>query len=107
MKPASETIHKTSTNCKIDRSKSEADERVVAPVCDTDKIEERDDPEEEVVELQPEEVEKLQPARSPIRPSAAEIEEHRLTHLPFRAWCGECVAGRGTGEKHTMKDQED
>ena len=27
-------------------------------------------------------------------PSRAEIEEHELTHLPFRNWCRHCVKGR-------------
>ena len=34
-------------------------------------------------------------AQSPKRPSQAEVEEHELTHLPFRSWCVHCVRGRG------------
>ena len=28
-------------------------------------------------------------------PSKLEVEEHELTHLPFRNWCRHCVRGRG------------
>ena len=27
-------------------------------------------------------------------PTRAEIEEHNLTHLPYRSWCRHCVRGR-------------
>ena len=35
-------------------------------------------------------------SRSPVKvaatqPTDKEIQEHRLTHLPFRNWCKECV----------------
>ena len=32
-------------------------------------------------------------------PSAAEIEDHRLTHIPYRSWCKHCVLARALGEK--------
>ena len=46
-----------------------------------------------------EETAKLKAAASPVRPSQAEVEEHRPTHLPYRNLCPECVAGRGLGEQ--------
>ena len=33
--------------------------------------------------------------QDPKLPSAAEVDAHAKTHLPFRAWCRFCVAGRG------------
>lgn len=36
----------------------------------------------------------------PLKPSKKEIEEHALTHLPFRNWCRECVHGRGSQMPH-------
>ena len=33
-------------------------------------------------------------------PSQAEVDEHEVDHTPYRQWCEECVAGRGTGEPH-------
>ena len=34
------------------------------------------------------------------KPSEAEVEEHVLTHLPFRSWCPCCVEGQAVGHKH-------
>ena len=36
---------------------------------------------------------------TPARPSEAEVEDHRLTHWPYRSWCDECALGRGLGEQ--------
>ena len=45
------------------------------------------------------ETEPLRSAPAPERPPAAEIEEHRITHTPYRAWCDGCRRGRGLGEQ--------
>ena len=37
---------------------------------------------------------------SPKAPSAAEIELHNSTHLPYRNWCPFCVAGRRNNTQH-------
>ena len=34
------------------------------------------------------------PLRSPTAPTAAERAAHEPTHLPYRSWCDDCVAGR-------------
>ena len=49
-----------------------------------------------------EEGEALRPAalRDPGAPSATEIERHNITHMPFRAWCSACVAGRARDRPH-------
>ena len=31
--------------------------------------------------------------RSPSQPKRKEIQEHVLTHLPHRSWCGHCLRG--------------
>ena len=36
----------------------------------------------------------------PQTPTPAEIEEHNLTHLPPRDWCGVCVQTRGKADPH-------
>ena len=46
-------------------------------------------------EQQVEEAEPFRKAMSPIMPPAAEVEEHRITHIPYRSWCKECNMGRG------------
>ena len=50
--------------------------------------------------------EECQPARSatiPTKPSTAEVEAHRETHLPYRSWCEHCVRGRALGVGHPRK----
>ena len=40
------------------------------------------------------------PFRSPSAPTAAERAAHASTHLPYRSWCDECVAGRRDNPAH-------
>ena len=37
----------------------------------------------------------------PGQPTAEERRKHNITHLPYRSWCADCVAGRGRGFAHT------
>ena len=39
--------------------------------------------------------------KCPGEPSAQELEQHRMSHLPYRLWCRWCVMGRGTGTAHS------
>ena len=43
---------------------------------------------------------------NPILPSKAEIEEHELTHLPYRNWCRHCVRGRGKEAPHKKQQEQ-
>ena len=36
----------------------------------------------------------------PKLPSQREVEEHNLTHLPYRNWCAHCVLGKGKSAPH-------
>ena len=36
----------------------------------------------------------------PGEPTAKEIEEHRITHVPYRAWCEDCVFGKCVEAAH-------
>ena len=38
--------------------------------------------------------------RIPVKPSQAEIDQHSVPHLQFRAWCTYCVRGRGLSAGH-------
>ena len=38
---------------------------------------------------------KTKKLQEPKMPTRTEIEEHNLTHLPYRSWCRHCVRGRG------------
>ena len=42
--------------------------------------------------------------RSPMAPTAAERAAHAPTHLPYRSWCDECVAGRRDNPAHQPID---
>ena len=37
---------------------------------------------------------------SPSMPSRQEIQEHNVTHIPFRSWCPFCVAGKSKCAPH-------
>ncbi len=52
-------------------------------------------------ELHPaEEARAARPARDPGAPTAAMREAHAATHLPYRSWCPDCVAGRRDNVVH-------
>ena len=43
---------------------------------------------------------------SPTQPTLKEIQEHVLTHLPPRSWCGHFLRGRGTSLPHFRSETE-
>ena len=38
--------------------------------------------------------------KRPDAPTKQELEEHLPTHLPYRSWCPDCLAGRGISRRH-------
>ena len=46
-------------------------------------------------------------AEPPAVPSEAEVKQHRLTHIPFAAWCSACVKTRSRGDKHGTRKEVD
>ena len=44
--------------------------------------------------------------KSLYKPSQAEVDDHYLTHLPYRSWCRHCVKGRGKEMAHTRGTME-
>ena len=42
--------------------------------------------------------------KRPHEPTRMEIEEHRVTHLPYRSWCPECVKARGKEDGHGQEE---
>ena len=40
------------------------------------------------------------------QPTQEEWDEHMLTHLPFRAWCPCCVAGRKKADAHRRQTDD-
>ena len=69
--------------------------RTVAP------LDEADEGEEEISIEEAEDVEPLRMAKDPRLPSAADVELHDRTHVPYRTWCKWCNMGRGRGVPHT------
>ena len=59
----------------------------------------------ELEEPEPAEYQPVRQARSPFQPSSAEMEEHRVAHIPYRNWCEHCVRGRGLGQAHRRETQ--
>ena len=56
---------------------------------------------EEVIRLgAKEDCRKLRGLGDPRKPTMAEVEEHRLTHLPYRNWCTVCVKAKGKDLDH-------
>ena len=44
---------------------------------------------------------------APVRPTPAMIEQHNVSHLPFRNWCPFCVRGRGKSCSHPRQAHDD
>ena len=61
---------------------------------------------EEADEHPAEEARRAKKARDPGAPTRAEVEAHEATHLPFRIWCEECVAGRRDNPAHLRVPRE-
>ena len=43
---------------------------------------------------------------SPEKPTQGEIDEHDLTHLPYRSWCPICAPAAGREDKHMRRADE-
>ena len=41
-----------------------------------------------------EEAERQRPIRDPGKPTKEMIDEHNISHIPFRPWCKACVGGK-------------
>ena len=57
-------------------------------------------------EEQEEEHQKARAIASPDLPSRREVEDHNLTHIPFRCWCNHCTRGRGRSSAHKRRHHE-
>ena len=49
----------------------------------------------------------LRAKRAPHEPTDQEREDHMVSHVPYRAWCRHCVAGRGRSEPHQVREHSD
>ena len=44
--------------------------------------------------------------RDPGAPTQREVEEHNITHLPFRSWCPYCVSGKAQDRQHRLRKED-
>ena len=81
---------------------------VVQAVGDRAATESEDAVNEEIKAEEVEEYGERLPVRvhDPALPGRAEIEQHMLTHVPFRSWCEHCVKGRGEEAGHPKGKDE-
>ena len=56
--------------------------------------------EEEMVQEHKESNDNVKTIKCPTTPTKEDIEEHMLTHVPFRSWCPHCVAGQSGRKGH-------
>jgi hypothetical protein len=54
-----------------------------------------------------EEADKPKQIWKPLKPTVKEVEEHNLTHLPFRNWCIFCVKGKSKDDPHRRRIKQD
>ena len=55
-----------------------------------------------------EEAQAAKPLTQPIQPTQAMIDEHNVSHLPYRPWCPACVRGKGKSMAHRYdRDKDD
>jgi hypothetical protein len=45
--------------------------------------------------------------QDPGAPTAAEVEKHCVTHMPYRSWCPVCVEGRARDKMHKKGDDQE
>ena len=60
----------------------------------------------EEVQEQGQEARTVRTRTAPRPPSAEEVRQHSVTHLPFRNWCPHCVAARGRNFPHSRIREE-
>ena len=51
--------------------------------------------------------ERARPLPQPRLPSRQEVQEHELTHIPYRSWCVHCVRGAGRSDAHCRRARQD
>ena len=77
-------------------------------VHDPDARSSKDDcPDEDRVDMEPQEDAPVKIARDPGDPTPQEREEHNATHMPYRSWCPVCVKAKGKEEAHRSRKSGD
>ena len=58
-------------------------------------------------EKESEEAKSPEVLRDPGAPTPKEVEQHNVTHLPFRSWCPHCVSGKAQDRQHKKRENQD
>ena len=61
---------------------------------------------EEVIHAEEAETQAPRVPRAPRTPSQQEIDDHEVTHCPFRSWCEHCVRGQAKDDPHCAVSAE-
>ena len=77
------------------------EEDVAARALDTQARAQADIPVCGECELDDQEADAPRMARAPGQPSQADIDQHELTHCPYRSWCDACVRGQAKDSPST------
>ena len=101
--PADAKRRKRGSEDNVDEEERERVKRWAREAAANEKTEDEEEDDEESGGGEPEEEEEArrpQIRKSPGAPSKREIQEHRVTHSPYRSWCPECVRARGKATSH-------
>ena len=82
------------------------DSRPVERSCKTNGDEEGSEEEEEEDQEVEHGMRRTVKKLDPKTPSRGEVDEHNMTHIPFRNWCRHCVRGRGKEEACKRREKE-
>ena len=85
---------------------SRCDIEVLCPVGDSEGAQIERDEQDEEADGRQEGEEAQVPMRRKLAgtPTEEEVRAHRVSHLPFREWCPECVAGRAKDWPHRVRN---
>ena len=80
------------------------------PVSPDDDILDMEEDEHQDIDFKEDESEETRDPKllqDPGAPSAAEVERHCVTHMPYRSWCPVCVEGRARDKMHKRGDDQE
>ena len=52
-----------------------------------------------------EDTQPMKTVATPVTPTQAQLDEHRIDHLPYRSWCDDCVEAFGREWSHTASGE--
>ena len=86
----------------VDESEDETQAQDSSEVAMSEDVAAGDPGAEEVIHAEEAETQAPRIPRAPRTPSQQEIDDHEVTHCPFRSWCEHCVKGQGKDDPHCV-----